>query len=77
MFYREFSMLIMIAVVIAAPVAWLLLSRWLEDFTYQITMSIVPVMLSGLYSLAIAALTVSYHTLRAARLNPADALRSE
>jgi putative ABC transport system permease protein len=68
---------VLIASVIAGPVAWLLMSRWLQGFTYQITMGLGPILLSALLSMVIAILTVSYHTYMAARMNPVDAIRAE
>ncbi len=77
MLYREFSWLILIAVIIAAPLSWYLMSRWLENFTFHIDMSLVPLLWSAVTAFLIAMLTVSYHSLRAAALNPADSLRAE
>jgi putative ABC transport system permease protein len=77
LFYKDFSILVLIASVIAAPVAWLAMSRWLEGFTYQIDMGLGPILLSALLSMAIAVLTVSYHTFMAARMNPVDAIRAQ
>lgn len=77
LFYRDFSILVVIASMIAGPIAYLLMSRWLEGFTYQIPMGLGPILLAALLSLIIAVLTVSYHTLMAARMNPVDAIRAE
>lgn len=77
LFYKDFSILVLIASVIAGPLAWLLMSRWLEGFTYQVSMGLGPILLSALLSMAIAILTVSYHTFMAARMNPVDAIRAE
>jgi putative ABC transport system permease protein len=77
LFYREFVLLIAIAYPLAAPVAWLLMERWLQGFAYRIGVGYQPILLSGLLALGIAILTVSYHTFMSSRLNPAEAIRSE
>jgi putative ABC transport system permease protein len=77
MFYREFSWLVIIAIILAAPIAWLLMDWWLGSFLYSIRMSSEPIILSALLAFLVALITVSYHTLRASRLNPVDAIRAE
>jgi putative ABC transport system permease protein len=77
MFYREFALLVFLAILVAAPVTWLLMERWLEGFVYQISMDMKPIIISGLLSLVVAIVTVSYHTWLASRMNPTDAIRSE
>lgn len=77
MFYQEFSLLVLAATVFAGPVTWLLMERWLQGFTYQINMNIQPILASGLLSLVVAIITVSYHTIMASRMNPADVMRAD
>lgn len=77
MFYKEFSILVLIASLLAAPVAWLLMNRWLQDFVYRIPMNAGPILLATVLALVTAILTVSYHTLMAGRMNPVDAIRAE
>jgi putative ABC transport system permease protein len=74
---KEFLKLILIAFVFAAPIAWLLLSKWLEDFEYRI--SLQWWMFVGVGSLALLAawLTISYQSIKAALANPIKSLRSE
>ncbi|PZR27639.1 MAG: hypothetical protein DI535_09460 [Citrobacter freundii] len=76
-FGREFSRLILIAFVIASPVAWWLMTNWLKDFEYRtdITGWVFAIALGSIG--VIAALTVGYHTVRAALSNPVKNLRSE
>jgi putative ABC transport system permease protein len=73
----DIARLVMIGVVVAVPPAWYAMDRWLADFAYGpgITWHVFAV--SGLLMLAIAMLTVSYQSLRAALLDPVDALRYE
>lgn len=75
--FKEYSRLILIALLIASPVAWFLMVRWLEDFVYQISMSFAPIVIAGALAFAIAMATVSYHTLKPSRLNPVDTIRAE
>jgi ABC-type antimicrobial peptide transport system permease subunit len=76
-FGREFSRLILFAFIIAAPVAWWLMTNWLKDFEYRTTIT-AWVFAMALASIAvIAALTVGYHTIRAALSSPVKNLRSE
>ncbi len=73
----DFLSLILIALLIATPIAWWLLSTWLDDFNYKIEIPWWSFLMSGLFSLAIALLTVGYQALRAAKTNPVDSLRNE
>jgi len=66
-----------VAYVLACPLAWWIMSQWLEDFAYRITLSAGVFALAGALALAIAFLTVGYHSLRAALGNPLKSLRSE
>ncbi len=74
---REFVLLVGIANVIAWPVAWWAMDRWLRDFAYRIDPGVGTFVLGGLLTLAVVLLTVSTRTIRAARANPVDALRYE
>jgi putative ABC transport system permease protein len=73
----EFVKLILLASLIAWPVSYLLLNRWLQDFAYRIEISWWFFFLAGGLALLIAILTVSYQAIRAALANPVEALRYE
>jgi putative ABC transport system permease protein len=73
----QFSKPVVLANLLAWPVAWFLMRDWLDGFTYRIDLTAMPFLLAGLISLAIAWLIVSLHALRAARSNPVHALRYE
>ncbi len=77
MLYREFSSLLIIAIIIAAPVSWYLMSSWLEGFLFHTDMRLAPIIWSAAGAIVIALSTVSYHSMRAAAINPADSLRAE
>jgi putative ABC transport system permease protein len=74
---KDFMKLVLAAFVIASPLAWYAMSRWLEDFEYRITITPVTFIIAGILASFIALLTVSYHALRTARANPVKTLRSE
>jgi putative ABC transport system permease protein len=74
---RDYIVLVGLANLIAWPVAYYLMHRWLQDFAYHIHLGIAIFLLSGLLTLSIALLTVGYQSIRAARANPVDSLRYE
>ncbi len=74
---KDFIKLVIIANVIAWPLGWWLISKWLQNFAYKIDMSWWIFVMAGISSLLIALLTVSAQTLRAAKSNPIKNLRTE
>ena len=74
---KEFMVLVGIALVIASPIAFLGMHRWLQNFAYRIAISWWIFVLAGLITLAISLLTISLRVIRAALTNPTDNLRSE
>ena len=66
-----------IALIIAVPIGWYTVNLWRDNFAYKSTISWWIFALSGLLILIIAWLTISYHTIKAARKNPIEALRYE
>lgn len=73
----EFVKLVGISFAIAAPTAYYIMSRWLDNFAFRTNLSVTTVAVAGVLSLAVAWLTMSYQTWRAARANPVNSLRSE
>jgi putative ABC transport system permease protein len=74
---RDFTMLVGIAAFIAFPAAWWAMYKWLETFAYRTEISWWIFLVAGAVALAIALLTVSIQTVRAALANPVKSLRSE
>ncbi len=74
---RDFALLVVAAFVVAAPLTFFLMQRWLERFAYRVDVGAGPLLVAGGVVLVLALATVSYHALRAARANPTQALRSE
>jgi putative ABC transport system permease protein len=77
LFGKEFTYLLLIAFVIATPIAWIIMERWLQEFAYRITIRPTSFLLAVSSTFMAAALTVTYHSLKAALANPVDSLRSE
>ena len=67
----------MIAFVVAAPLAYFAFNAWLDHFAYRTSVSPLVLIVAGILALAIALVTVSYQTIRAAMTNPINALRYE
>jgi ABC-type antimicrobial peptide transport system permease subunit len=74
---KEFLCLVAIAYVIATPIAWFTLKKWLEQYAYRVEMTGGILALAGILALLIALLTVSSQALKASLANPVKALRSE
>lgn len=74
---KDFMQLVLIAFVIAAPIAWWVSYKWLEDFAYRTPMSWWIFLLSGFVMIFFALMTLSMQTIKAARANPVDSLRDE
>ncbi|MBX2967075.1 MAG: ABC transporter permease [Cyclobacteriaceae bacterium] len=73
----NFTLLIVLSFILASPVTYWLLLKWLEGFAYRVTINPLLFLLGGLVALAIALATISYHTIKSARENPVKALRYE
>ena len=74
---KEFMKGVLIAILIATPLAWFVMYKWLENFAYKTNVSWWLFALAGLLALGIALLTVSWQSWRAATKNPVEALRYE
>jgi len=74
---REFAKLVLIANIFAWPLAWYAMHKWLQHFAYRTEITVWPFLFSGILTLLIALLTVSFHTINAALANPVKSLRYE
>jgi putative ABC transport system permease protein len=74
---KDFLKWVGLAFLIAVPISWYVMGRWLENFAYQTTMSWWVFALAGLVAFCIALLTVSWQSFKAARANPVESLREE
>jgi predicted permease len=77
MLSRDFLKLILIAVIIAFPISWWAINQWLDGFAYRIPISGGVFALAAIAILLITALTIGFQSLKAARANPMDNLRTE
>jgi len=77
MLSSEFSKWVLVANIIAWPVAYLAMNRWLQAFAYRINIGFLPFVLAAIIAFIIAWLTVSYHSIKAALVNPVEFLRYE
>tara|TARA_B100000408_G_scaffold66303_1_gene50770 strand:+ start:879 stop:3350 length:2472 start_codon:yes stop_codon:yes gene_type:complete len=73
----NFLKLVMLSLILAAPVAWLAMDRWLQNFAYRIDIPIWAFLAAGALSLTIALCTVSFQAIKAAVANPVKSLRME
>lgn len=74
---KDFIKLVLISLVIATPLAWWAMSKWLEDFAYRVNISWWVFAVAGFAALFIAMLTVSFQAIKAAIANPVKSLRTE
>ncbi len=77
LFSKEFTILISIAFVLAAPAAWYLMHTWLQNFVYKINIGVGVFVISIAVSVLVAWITVGYKAFKAAVVNPVKSLRSE
>lgn len=73
----DFIKLVLLSILVAAPLAWLAMDKWLSDFAYRIELSWWMIALAGSIVVVIAVITVSFQAIKAALLNPVKSLRSE
>jgi putative ABC transport system permease protein len=73
----NFLKLVLIAILIAVPIAWWLTDKWLQDFAYKINISWTVFAIAGVLAMLIAVLTISFQSIKAAIANPVKSLRTE
>jgi putative ABC transport system permease protein len=69
--------MVLLAMVVASPLAWYAMDQWLEDFAYRIAIQWWAFVVAGLMTALIALVTVSFQSIKAALLNPVKSLRNE
>jgi len=74
---KDFIKLVLIALIIASPIAWFGMHKWLQGFAYRIEIGIWVFILAGVLAILIALLTVSFQAIKAAVANPVKSLRNE
>lgn len=73
----DFLKLVLLSIIIASPIAYCFMDNWLSDFAYRVNIQWPVFVAAGLLALVIAFLTISYHSVSAAMMNPVKSLRSE
>ncbi len=74
---KDFLLLVLIGIIIAAPMAWYATNKWLQDFSYRIKIEWWVFVIAGLGSILIALVTISFQAIKAAVANPVESLRTE
>jgi len=74
---KDFIKLVLVSIIIASPIAWLAMHKWLQGYDYRINISWFVFIASGLLAISIALLTVSFQAIKAAMSNPVKSLRTE
>ncbi|WP_460981127.1 ABC transporter permease [Spirosoma fluminis] len=74
---KDFLKLVFVSIVIASPIAWYAMNRWLQDFAYKVDIEWWMFALAGLLAVGIALLTVSFQSIKAALMNPVKSLKTE
>ena len=69
--------MVIVAILIASPVAWWAANKWLQDFAYRINLNAWIFLVAGLSAIFIALITVSFQAVKAAVANPVESLRTE
>ncbi|GAA4410573.1 ABC transporter permease [Nibrella viscosa] len=77
MLSRDFLKPVLVAILLASPIAWYVMNRWLQDFAYKIDLEWWVFALAGVVAIVIALLTVSFQSIKAALMNPVRSLRTE
>jgi putative ABC transport system permease protein len=73
----DFLKLVIISILIASPIAWYMMNKWLANFSYKIQVNAWAFIIAGLMAVVFALLTISSHAIKAALANPVKSLRSE
>lgn len=74
---KDFLKLVIISILIATPIAWWIMNKWLADFAYRINISWWIFFIAGITAIIIALITISFQAIKAAMANPVNNLRSE
>lgn len=74
---KDFLKLVVIAIVIASPLAWYIMHNWLQDFAYRVNIGWLVFVIAGIIAVLIAFITISFQAIRAANANPVKSLRTE
>ena len=74
---KDFLKLVMIALLVSMPIAWMAINKWLQNYPYRITLSWMMFAAAAFFVVLIALVTISFQAIKAAVANPVKSLRSE
>ena len=74
---KDFVKLVFISILVASPIAWLAMHKWLESYPYRVNIQWYVFIVSGFLAITIALFTVSFQAIKAAMMNPARSIRTE
>jgi putative ABC transport system permease protein len=74
---KDFLKLVIIAIIIAVPVGWYVMNKWLEDFAYKTDIGVTVFVIAGVLGILIAFITVAAQAVKAALTNPVNSIRTE
>ncbi len=74
---KDFLKLVIVSIVIASPIAWWAMNKWLQDFEYRVSVDWVVFIVAGIIAMLIAIITISFQAIKAAISNPVKSLRTE
>lgn len=74
---KDFMKLVVVAILIASPLAWYIMNKWLQDFAYRVNISWWIFIIAGIIAILIAFVTIGFQAIRAANVNPVKSLRTE
>lgn len=77
MLSKDFVKIILIAFLIAAPIAWWAMNKWLQNFAYRIKIDWLIFVMAGISSILIALITISFQSIKAATMNPVRSIKTE
>ena len=77
MLSKDFLKLVLLSILIASPIAWYVMHDWLQGFAYRINIQWWMFAGAGLLAVVVAVITISFHAIKAAVVNPVESLRSE
>ncbi|MET0463667.1 MAG: ABC transporter permease [Chitinophagaceae bacterium] len=72
---KDFLRLVMVGIIVAIPVAWFVMNKWMQDFAYRTDLSWTVFLISGLLAVLIALVTISFQSVKAALVNPVKSLK--
>ncbi len=74
---KDFTKLVLVAIVLAVPLVWWVMNGWLQNFSYRITINPIVFVITGLSLVLIAWITLGFLTVKTASVNPAETLKAE